>query len=218
MFLAEKGIEVEEVEVAIRDGANLAPTYKTVNPLRTVPVLELDDGQKITESVAICRYFEALQPEPALFGTTPLEKAMIENWPPPGGTRGHAGGRRSPPQHQSAVRGPRDCRPQELRPDPRTRRTGLRTARFLVRGPGCPPEGQPPSSPARHSPWLTSPRYITVNFARMVKTQPDESLQHLARWRAGIDARPSVSGRNVSGWRTRAGIPISLVPSRLQWS
>jgi glutathione S-transferase len=57
-----------------------SPAYSAVNPLQRVPALELDDGTVLTESIAICRYFEALHPEPALFGRTPLEIATVEMW------------------------------------------------------------------------------------------------------------------------------------------
>ncbi len=78
--LADKGVEIERVAVDIRGGENLTPDYKAKNPAGRVPVLELDDGTFIGESVAICRYLEALHPEPNLFGTTPMEVALIEMW------------------------------------------------------------------------------------------------------------------------------------------
>jgi glutathione S-transferase len=80
IFLAEKGMEVERVRVAILKREHKAPEFLKKNSLGQVPALELDDGTVISESVAICRYFEALQPKPALFGETPLEQAMIEMW------------------------------------------------------------------------------------------------------------------------------------------
>jgi glutathione S-transferase len=80
IFLAEKGIEVPTVEINIRAGENLEPGFLAVNPRGVLPTLELDDGTIIDESTAICRYFEAQQPEPPLFGTTPLEIALIECW------------------------------------------------------------------------------------------------------------------------------------------
>jgi glutathione S-transferase len=79
IFLAEKGIQVPRVELEIHKD-NRTPEFKAKNPLSTLPVLELDDGTCISESIAICRYFEELQPEPSLFGTTPLEKATVEMW------------------------------------------------------------------------------------------------------------------------------------------
>ena len=77
---AEKGISVDTEQVDINDKANLDPDFLAMNPLGKVPVLELDDGQFISESLAICRYFEVIQPEPALFGQSPEEKARIEMW------------------------------------------------------------------------------------------------------------------------------------------
>jgi len=80
IFLAEKGLSVPLVPVDLgkleqRDGAYLA-----VNPRGRTPALELDDGEVITESLAICRYFEELHPEPPLFGTGPLGRARVETW------------------------------------------------------------------------------------------------------------------------------------------
>lgn len=80
MFLAEKGIAMEYVQVDIAKGVNLTPEMRAKNPLGKVPILELDDGTCISETLAICEYFEALQPEPALLGKTPLEKAQIMQW------------------------------------------------------------------------------------------------------------------------------------------
>lgn len=80
MFLAEKGIAIERVEINIQAGENLGPEYLAINPRGVVPTLVLDDGSILDESLAICRYFEALHPEPNLFGRTPLEMAQIESW------------------------------------------------------------------------------------------------------------------------------------------
>ncbi|MCP4750421.1 MAG: glutathione S-transferase [Proteobacteria bacterium] len=80
IFLAEKGIEMECVEMDLQKGDNLSDEYRKKNMFAKVPTLELDDGTCIAETIAICRYFEELQPEPCLFGGTPLEKATIEMW------------------------------------------------------------------------------------------------------------------------------------------
>jgi glutathione S-transferase len=68
IFLAEKGIEIEKQQVDLGTLEHKGSAYTAINPLQQVPALELDDGTILTESIAICRYFEALQPEPALFG------------------------------------------------------------------------------------------------------------------------------------------------------
>jgi glutathione S-transferase len=80
VFLAEKGIVVPLVPVDLGALAQRSATYAAVNPLQRVPALELDDGAVITESIAICRYFEALHPDPPLFGRGALETAMVEMW------------------------------------------------------------------------------------------------------------------------------------------
>jgi glutathione S-transferase len=80
MFLAEKGIEVPYEQVDIGQRVNRGADFQKINPLSTVPVLELDDGTYISESVAICRYFEELQPEPPLFGADAKQRALVEMW------------------------------------------------------------------------------------------------------------------------------------------
>lgn len=79
--MAEKGIgDVELVEVDIMVGAHKTPEYRARVGVPHVPALELDDGTTISESVAICRYLEALHPEPNLFGRDAREQAVIEMW------------------------------------------------------------------------------------------------------------------------------------------
>lgn len=80
IFLAEKGISIERREVDAAGGANSTPDFLRLNPLGKLPVLELDDGTSIAESLAICRYLEALYPDPPLMGRTPREVADIEMW------------------------------------------------------------------------------------------------------------------------------------------
>ncbi len=80
IFLAEKGLSVELVHVPMRDRAHKAPGFMMKNSLGQVPVLETNDGRFISESIAICRYIEALHPAKPLFGETPFEQAMVEMW------------------------------------------------------------------------------------------------------------------------------------------
>ena len=80
IFLAEKGIEVPTEQVDIAKAENRKPPFLAKNPMGVLPVLELDDGTCIAESVAICRYFEEMQPEPALMGTDARDRAIVEMW------------------------------------------------------------------------------------------------------------------------------------------
>jgi glutathione S-transferase len=80
IFLAEKGIQVPLSPIDMGAMGHKSDDIKRLNPLQKLPVLELDDGTILSESVAICRYFEELQPEPALFGRGALGKANVEMW------------------------------------------------------------------------------------------------------------------------------------------
>lgn len=80
IFLAEKGISVAYEQLDMMVGDLKSASFTAINPLQRVPVLILDDGTAISESVAICRYFEELQPEPPLFGVGPVGRATVEMW------------------------------------------------------------------------------------------------------------------------------------------
>src|SRR5260370_12860115 len=77
IFLGEKDIAVPYEEVDIGNAVNRGPEFRKKNPLAGVPVLELDDGTYISESVAICRYFEELRPDPGLFGVDAKNRAIV---------------------------------------------------------------------------------------------------------------------------------------------
>lgn len=80
IFLAEKGIEVPYEELDLMKGELKTPDFVKLNPMQRVPVLILDDGTAIAETMAICRYFEEAHPQPALFGTGARERAIVEMW------------------------------------------------------------------------------------------------------------------------------------------
>lgn len=80
IFLAEKDIKVPLEDVDIGNAVNRQPEFRKKNPLAGVPVLELDDGTCIAESVAICRYFEEQKPEPPLFGVGGKDRAVVDMW------------------------------------------------------------------------------------------------------------------------------------------
>lgn len=79
IFLAEKGVEIETVEVDLIGAENLQPAFLAVNPRGLVPTLQLDDGACIDETVAICRYIEELHPQPPLMGRDARSRAVIES-------------------------------------------------------------------------------------------------------------------------------------------
>ncbi|MCE2391380.1 MAG: glutathione S-transferase family protein [Proteobacteria bacterium] len=80
IFAAEKGIDLPRVEVDINSMENRKQPFMELNPMGKVPVLELDDGSFLSESMAICRYLEDLHPEPNLLGRDAREAAFVEMW------------------------------------------------------------------------------------------------------------------------------------------
>ena len=80
IFAAEKGIDLDTVQVDIRSGEQFGDAFRALNPYCTVPALVLDDGTCISESFAICRYLEALKPEPPLMGADAKDQGLVEMW------------------------------------------------------------------------------------------------------------------------------------------
>jgi glutathione S-transferase len=80
IFLKEKGIEIETQQLDLNSLEHRSPEMLAKNPVATVPFLELEDGTVISETIAICRYLEELNPDPSLFGESSLERAVIEMW------------------------------------------------------------------------------------------------------------------------------------------
>jgi glutathione S-transferase len=80
IFLLEKGLDVPLVRVSLFEGQHKTPEFLAKNSLGQLPVLELDDGSTLSESVSICRYLEALHPEPPLFGRGAAESARVDMW------------------------------------------------------------------------------------------------------------------------------------------
>ncbi|MCE2658461.1 MAG: glutathione S-transferase family protein [Rubrivivax sp.] len=80
IFLAEKGLSIPRKEVDAAGLANETPEFLKLNPLGKLPVLELDDGTTLSESLAICRHLDELHPNPPLLGSTSVERARIDMW------------------------------------------------------------------------------------------------------------------------------------------
>ena len=79
-FLAEKGLEIPKVEIDIATRAHSVPAHLEKFGTHHLPALELSDGSTLTETMAICRYLEALHPEPNLFGLDPAEIGRVDQW------------------------------------------------------------------------------------------------------------------------------------------
>lgn len=80
VFVAEKGIDIETIQVDLRNGEQFSEAFQKINPDCVVPVLELDDGSHLSEVYAICDYLESKYPEPVLIGATPEERGQVLMW------------------------------------------------------------------------------------------------------------------------------------------
>lgn len=183
VFLAEKGIAIPLEQVDIMRNANRTPEFYRKNPSGSLPILELDDGSYLSESVAICRYFEETHPQPALFGVGAKEQAMVEMW----NRRvelsifapvGHVWSHLSPVSEGRAKR---------IREFGLIQRDAAAAGfAMLDRAIG----GNQFIAGARFS-IADITTLCMVDFARTVdiKIQPEQ--QNLARWYAGVSSRPS---------------------------
>ena len=185
VFMAEKGIECEKVSVDIRGGENIQSEYLRKNPAGRVPVLELDDGSFISESMAICRYLEAIQPEPNLFGVSAIEIANVEMWQ-----------RRVELNLFSEIAGAfRNI-------------TGFfKDRETCVEEWGRVCAEKAPKALAMFDDQLSNNEYlagerfsvaditlaITLDFAEMVKVAPLPTLDNISRWREGVVTRASLA-------------------------
>jgi glutathione S-transferase len=186
IFLAEKNMSVPTVTVDLGLMQQKSDAFTAVNPLQRTPALELDSGEILTESVAICRYFEDIQPEPPLFGVTPLEKARVEMWQ----RRVELSFffpialafRHSHPAMREMEK------PQIAQLAEASRPRAVAFARFL-------------DDELANRPYLAGDFFsiaditalVAADFTRPARIDIPEDLPHFARWRAEVSARPSAA-------------------------
>jgi glutathione S-transferase len=190
IFLAEKGISVQTVQVDLRNNEQLSPEFRAINPDATVPVLELDNGTRITDAIGICVYFEATHPVPPLMGESAEDKAQVTTWQRTVERNGFYAGmealRNSTPGLKNrALPGPDDYAQIPALAD----RGRARIARFF----------EQMDARLAHSEFVAGPRYsiaditmlVAVDFTRWVKMPVPDECRHLRRWHAQVSARPS---------------------------
>lgn len=193
IYLAEKLISVDRVEVDLRENEHFGDAYLAVNPRGTVPALELDSGEVICESAAICRYFEALHPDPPLFGTSPIEIARVEAWTRRVENDGYTAavyafrnGRPAFENKGAAGKWP----PIPLIPELATRGAimwGAFTEALDARLGGAD--------------WIAGDQFsfaditalVTIDFARAAKLPVSEDKSNIVRWYRDVTARPSAT-------------------------
>lgn len=192
IFLAEKGVAIETVQIDLGSGEQFSEAYREVNPDCVVPALELDDGRCISEVLAICQYLEELYPEPALLGSTPEERAQVTMWNTKVEQQGlwamaDAFRNSAKGLADRALTGP-DAYPQIPELAGRGRK---RVERFFYRL----------DSQLAENAFVAGNNYsiadisamVVVDFARWIKIAVPDDAAHVARWYAEVSSRPSAA-------------------------
>ena len=194
IFMAEKGIEgVEIIQIDLGDNReNVGEEYRSINPSCTVPALVLEDGTLISESVAICRYFEEIQPNPPLMGRDAKEKAVVEMWQRQVELQGYmpAGEAFRNYNKRFAGRALAGNDSYEQIPELVTR-SRTRVERFFNLLSAHMESREFIASDVFSIADITA--YVMVDFAGWSKMGITESQTHLKRWHENIKARPSSS-------------------------
>jgi glutathione S-transferase len=192
MFIAEKGIDVETVEVDLRNREQLQPDFLAINPHATVPALELDDGTVLTNSMAICTLLDGTFPDNNLLGNSPKERAVIymaQHEMEFDGLQAIAECFRNSSRGfvNRALTGPHDY---AQNPD-LAERGRQRVERFY----------ESLDQRLADQEYVAGDRFtvaditafIALEFSPVTKTQPADSLSNLHRWYAKISKRDSAS-------------------------
>ena len=190
IFIAEKEMEIPTVEVDLRSHEQHGDTFARINPHRTVPVLELDDGRRIANTAGICAYLEALQAHPALLGETPLEKARIAEMEWRMETQGMMAVGEVLRNRSRGFRGRALTGALEFEQIPELAERGLRRIDLYF---------EELDSILADQPFVGGDRYsiaditalVTVDFAGWVKKSLPEQAVHARRWYENVNARPS---------------------------
>ena len=192
MFIAEKDIDIPTVEVDLGGGEQFSKWFAKVNPRCTVPVLELDDGTCLTDSLAICHYLEALHPEPNLMGADAREQAIVMNWHEQIMTEGFLAGAEA---LRNFVKGFRDravTGPKNFRQIPELADRGRERLRVFM---------ELLDARLGESPYVALDRYtmadigayVCVDFAAWVKLPVLDERPHIRRWHEELSLRPSAA-------------------------
>lgn len=190
LFLAEKDIPHENIQIDLRTGEQMGEAFRTINPDCTVPALVTDDGTVLTENAEIAAYLEAIYPQPPLLGSTPLEKARVAKWNwrcENMGLMGCAEALRngSPAMKNRALPGRHD-----IAQIPDLAKRGLQRAAWFF---------EDLDAQLKDNEFVAGDHYsiaditatVLVDFARWVKVYPTDDQKALTDWHARMQARPN---------------------------
>jgi glutathione S-transferase len=192
IFLAEKGIDIPTIQIDLRNGEQLSESFRKINPRCTVPVLELDDGTCLTDTLAICHYLESKYPEPNLMGRDGREQALVMNWHEQVMTEGFLAGAEALRNFAKGFANRAVTGPKNFGQIPELAERGReRLAAFMA----------VLDDRLADSPFVALDRftmadigaYVCVDFAGWIKLPVLDQWAHIRRWHGELSARPSAS-------------------------
>jgi glutathione S-transferase len=192
IFLAEKGIDIPTIQIDLRNGEQLSESFRKINPRCTVPVLELDDGTCLTDTLAICHYLESKYPEPNLMGRDGREQALVMNWHEQVMTEGFLAGAEALRNFAKGFANRAVTGPKNFGQIPELAERGReRLAEFMA----------VLDDRLADSPFVALDRftmadigaYVCVDFAGWIKLPVLDQWAHIRRWHGELSARPSAS-------------------------
>lgn len=190
VFLAEKGIEIETVQVDLGTGEQFTDEFRAINPDCLVPALVLDDGTVLTEVVAICQYFEELHPEPSLWGMDAVERARVTEWNAKIELNGLWAAAEAFRNASKGLKGRALPGPDDFEQMPELAERGRRRVELFLEKLEKQLEGRD---------FVTGDRFtvadisalVFVDFAMWFKVEIPGSANNLMRWHEAVSSRPS---------------------------
>ncbi len=192
IFAAEKGLDLQLIQVDLRAGEQFSPAFKAINPDCVVPVLELDDGSHLTEIIAICDYLEAIKPEPSLFGSNATDRATALMWNAKVEQQGLAAMADAFRNTTKGLRGHAITGAESYEQIPELAKRGLqRVTAFYAKL----------NARLAEAEYIAGDRFtiadisalVLIDFAAWMKVGISDDANNLKRWHQNVAARPSAS-------------------------
>lgn len=192
ILLAEKGITVDNVQIDLTKGEQLSPAFRAINPCCTVPALRLEDGTVLNQNVAIALYLEDTHPEPPMLGKTAVERAWVMNWNARVEFEGLMAVAEVLRNRSKAMQGRGLTGPDDYEQIPALAERGRARLQKFFDTLDAALAGREYLALESYS-FADITAFVTVDFAKWVKAEPNEGHTNLRRWMAAAAARPSAA-------------------------
>ena len=188
--MAEKGLEIETVQIDMMKGEQLSEDYRKINPRCTIPSLELDDGTVLTENTAIADYLEAVQPDPPLMGRNEVERALVVEWNAISERDGIGSLAEAFRNSNPAFEGRATVGPENYAQIPELAERGHSRALAFFKSLDERLEGREYLATGDFS-LADITAFVAMDFAKMARVEVAEAHTHLHQWYTRVSARPS---------------------------